>query len=57
MKFTVTSAARQLNVIAWDADSALDAAKFVLGLSHAETFYAEVTDGFTDGVQIVNAVS
>ncbi len=57
MKFNVTYAALSLNVVAWDEKSALDAATYVLGLSHSEAHYAEVTEGFAEGVQIVNAVS
>lgn len=57
MKFTVTAAALQINVLALTADDALSAARDALSLSYSEVFYAEVTDGFTDGVRVVNAIS
>ncbi len=57
MKFTVTAAALQINVLALTTDDALSAARDALSLSHSEVFYAEVTDGFTDGVRVVNAIS
>lgn len=57
MKFTVTCYSRQLNVLATDEDHALEIAYDVLQMSDAEVFYAEVTDGFTDGVRVINALS
>ncbi len=57
MKFTVTAAVLQINVLALTADDALSTARNALSLSHSEVFYAEVTDGFTDGARVVNAIS